>query len=692
MNRSAFLVSVVVLGLFASRGLAGPAPKVAKTIPVNGATDVDPKLTEIVVVFDIPVKMNSWSLVFPGEGKFPEMTGDTPISFRDNKTCVIKVKLGPDTAYGLGLNSKKRQGFKSAEDGTPAVPFELRFKTGSGKAPAAPDGPRVVKTDPPAGATGLEPGTFDLTIVFSEPMKKGEASIMSPPEGPRLKLIGKPRWQDARTFVVPIMLPPATTYRLGINSGKTKRFVSAGDGTPAVPHELTFSTQGAKSPPVTEAEKKGAVKVPLLGGKTDRRVAPGPRKAGPVQLRYDYRKGDTGRVMQRNIVDIKLKLSNGQTVPVVSKSGLKSIEEVLDVAEGKPAVVRKMISEFLRLATDDNGQLQAAPKLEKGAEVKLDRRSEPTRVERIGGEMPEELMAMLAEDVFPDVVPATTATVGKAFGLAADTIAYLKAEFGSQPSDPIDIKLTCRGIGPKDVEDARNAMYRAQGGGQPITYVFDVADIDIDWKQDGRLPNGVGFTLTAKGKIAFAVEAGVLLKLDIDGKIRIKQMQVQDGNGQTITVTGDGTYAYKYDFEPLNWSRGVRRKGQPGGAPPKIDVKSDAGPKGGTDAAPKTWDELQRKALSTPRGSIVHQWGVLGTGDVDEMKKCFTDRVKDLITPEAMKKGQQATKETTLPDLIGEIIVDDEKGQCKIMMKNGRTLTWLHRKNGLWLSDNIWFK
>jgi hypothetical protein len=502
---------------------------------------------------------------------------------------------------------------------------------------------------------------------------------MSPPEGPRLKIIGKPKWKDARTFVIPIMLQPATTYRPGINSGKTKRFVSAGDGTPAVPFEFSFSTAGAKKPAaaVTEQEKAKALKVPLPG------------KGGPVQLRYDYRTGDVGRVMQRNVVDIKLKLSNGQTFPIVNKGGINSIEEVLAVADGKPVEVRKLISEFLLIASsEETGELQAAPKLDKGVEVKVDRRGDTPRPEVVSGQAPQELLALLAEDYFPDVVPPLSIKVGQTFGLPAETIGYLRAEFGSTANDRVDVKLTCRRIGPKRIADARNKMLQSQGK-QPVTYDLNVAEIDVDWTQDGRLPNNIQFTLTAKGKMIFAVDAGVLLKFGVDGKFVTKPIQTQDNSGQPVTVTGDGVYAYKYDYDPINWTRGVATGATPGTTPPGPKTDSTK-----TDAKPSSdpLAEARTEALTTPKGSIVHQYNMLNLGQVELLKKCFTPRVRDKITPEAVKQGKEAIKEYGLNELVAEVLVDEEKGMCKIKMSNGRTLTWLVKTSGQWLSDNIWFK
>ncbi|GEM_PF-4522845 len=600
-----WLGSIPLWGVFVSVAIAGTAPRVVKTSPPDGAKDVDPATTEIVVVFDMPVKQNSWSVVQAGDETFPELAGDSPISFRDDKTCVVKVKLQADTAYGLGINSKTRQGFKSAADETAAEPHTLRFRTGSGK-PVKAEGPRVVRTDPVNGAADLEAGTYDLTIVFSEPMKDGQASIMTPPEGPRLKMIGEPKWRDARTFVVPIVLAAKTTYRVGINTGESKKFVTASGGTPAAAMEFTFSTVGVPS---------------TLTG-TDK----------AVQLRYDCRQGDAGRLMQKSAVDIKLTLSTGQTIPMSQKSGMNSIEEVLVAEKGYPVEVRKIVSEYVMQATDpESGQMRSSPRLEKPVTVKLDRRKEPVKVEALNGEVPPALMNMLAEDSLIDILPARAMRVGQTAEPSREALAKLKSAFDVKGEGSMDLRLTCKRIGTMEVPDARNAMFKAQGGGEPVTYEFDVAVLAIDWKQDGVMQNDIPFSMTAKGELVFAIDAGVVIRVKVDGEIDIKSMQTQGVDGQAVTLSGGGTYSTDRTFEPIKWTRGVRKK--PGRteeaedrAPP---VKSDAGGAavdaapgeketlpgklhdGGTKRASDAAERSSRETTPPPGGKLPRDWKMM---------------------------------------------------------------------------------
>src|SRR5205814_191607 len=75
--------------------------------------------------------------VLGGGDTFPAITG--PLKWADNKTFVIPVKLEPDHAYEMNLNSDTFKGFASTRR-EPAEWYPLSFKTrAAGAAPAAPD-------------------------------------------------------------------------------------------------------------------------------------------------------------------------------------------------------------------------------------------------------------------------------------------------------------------------------------------------------------------------------------------------------------------------------------------------------------------------------------------------------------------------------------------------------------------------
>ncbi len=103
-----------------------PPPQVVSIVPLNGATDVDPKLPAIVVVFNQPMVDKSWSIC--GDGPhFPKPSGDVAY----DPTCTIltiPVKLKPNWDYEFGLNCESFHGFKSAA-GVELEPVLVKFKT-----------------------------------------------------------------------------------------------------------------------------------------------------------------------------------------------------------------------------------------------------------------------------------------------------------------------------------------------------------------------------------------------------------------------------------------------------------------------------------------------------------------------------------------------------------------------------------
>jgi RNA polymerase sigma-70 factor (ECF subfamily) len=129
------LVTLVVLfiGLSATVALADDVtlksvpPVVAKTVPQAGASDVDPKLTEIKVTFSKVMQDGGWSWAMLSRESFPKMDGK-PKYLEDKKTCVLPVKLEPGKTYAIWVNSAKFQNFKDT-DRRPAVPYLLVFRT-----------------------------------------------------------------------------------------------------------------------------------------------------------------------------------------------------------------------------------------------------------------------------------------------------------------------------------------------------------------------------------------------------------------------------------------------------------------------------------------------------------------------------------------------------------------------------------
>ncbi|MGI8906972.1 MAG: M56 family metallopeptidase [Candidatus Sumerlaeaceae bacterium] len=102
-------------------------PGIVSINPPDGATDVDPARTEIVVTFDVPMGSGfSWT---GGGDNFPgEVEGKRPSWSADKKNCTLPVSLKPAHEYRLGLNSVSYKNFTS-EGGVALEPVEYRFST-----------------------------------------------------------------------------------------------------------------------------------------------------------------------------------------------------------------------------------------------------------------------------------------------------------------------------------------------------------------------------------------------------------------------------------------------------------------------------------------------------------------------------------------------------------------------------------
>jgi RNA polymerase sigma factor (sigma-70 family) len=102
-------------------------PVVVNVEPKVGATDVDPKLSEIRVTFSKKMTDKSWSWTEGNVYAIPKVNGTVHYE-KDKRTCVMPVKLEPGKTYVLGINSERHRNFKDAK-GRPALPYLVVFHT-----------------------------------------------------------------------------------------------------------------------------------------------------------------------------------------------------------------------------------------------------------------------------------------------------------------------------------------------------------------------------------------------------------------------------------------------------------------------------------------------------------------------------------------------------------------------------------
>ncbi len=139
------LAAILGLVLLAGTAWADP-PRVTKSKPANGATEVPRDVGVLLVFFDRNMKLNQWTLWTSEEGEFPPLAAPDENPWRDPRTLELKLEaIKPGTTYAIQLNSAKakKQGFRSAEGDEPLPDTVITFTTNTvGLAPdSAPPGP-----------------------------------------------------------------------------------------------------------------------------------------------------------------------------------------------------------------------------------------------------------------------------------------------------------------------------------------------------------------------------------------------------------------------------------------------------------------------------------------------------------------------------------------------------------------------
>ena len=114
-------------GRLAAQNIDNRAPVVVKTVPEAGSKDVAPGVMEIKITFSKEMMDQSWSWATAWENSTPEGV-DKPHYDSDHRTCILKVKLKPNTTYGWWINSQSFHHFQDPQ-GHAAIPYFFVFQT-----------------------------------------------------------------------------------------------------------------------------------------------------------------------------------------------------------------------------------------------------------------------------------------------------------------------------------------------------------------------------------------------------------------------------------------------------------------------------------------------------------------------------------------------------------------------------------
>ena len=103
--------------------------------------------------------------------------------------------------------------------------------------------PVVVETIPRGGAVDVDPGLIEIRVTFSKDMMTENMwSVVKISSDTFPKLAGNVRYEDARTFVIPVALVPGSTYALWLNYKQNDAFRDV-NGSASIPYFLVFRTR-----------------------------------------------------------------------------------------------------------------------------------------------------------------------------------------------------------------------------------------------------------------------------------------------------------------------------------------------------------------------------------------------------------------------------------------------------------------
>lgn len=217
-----------------------PYPRIVKTVPEAGATDVEPGQKNITITFDRDMgKGMSWT----GNDWMPGAQQQQTARWINARTCVLPVVLESGNYYRVGINSTSFQNFRSAGgNGVPVPPTAVWFATkgATDEVKARVKVPQIAAIVPENGAKDVDPATAELRVTFDVPMGAGMSWTGGGPKMPRAR---DPVWsEDDRTCTLPVALEPGRDYELGINSLSASNFQSRW-GVPLEPVVYKFRTR-----------------------------------------------------------------------------------------------------------------------------------------------------------------------------------------------------------------------------------------------------------------------------------------------------------------------------------------------------------------------------------------------------------------------------------------------------------------
>lgn len=287
---------LLVLAWLCVGGMAlAEAPRLERSEPANGARDVRSDVGVLRLVFDRPMKQDSWTLWASDEGELPPLEEGSKAPWRS--PTVFEMRLGtmkPGTLYAIQLNSLTKWGFQG-QDGAALPITVLSFTVAQGGSAS----PSLVGTWRFANAETELVATFAADGTFTELVKTG-------PSVERVK--GTYKWEAGRLYVrpedddpmdFPVRFIGADTFELTDEDGSRLQF----QRQKAAPKKVDDEEKK-----LDRDEKKGTPKIDPAQGTHYRDLLPDSRQV---------RRGGAGNILyvRQEMVPLP-ELGAGQAVPV----------------------------------------------------------------------------------------------------------------------------------------------------------------------------------------------------------------------------------------------------------------------------------------------------------------------------------------------------------------------------------------
>ncbi|MFO0782805.1 MAG: DUF4932 domain-containing protein [Phycisphaerales bacterium] len=160
------------------------------------------------------------------------------------KAAEEEVKAGflwvPALAEAMATYQKERSTYPTLDAFVPQIKAVLEKELAAAQKVAG-DAPRLVSSQPAAGAQGVKPGDTQLRLEFDRAMRTDSFSITGSKDDvpANIKLVRTEN--DGKVWIFSCTMAPGRTYTIGLNSPKFQGF-KASNGTPLEPVRIRFST------------------------------------------------------------------------------------------------------------------------------------------------------------------------------------------------------------------------------------------------------------------------------------------------------------------------------------------------------------------------------------------------------------------------------------------------------------------